>query len=76
MKFRKGAQKRYSPEVFHNIYLFLNSIKEAVKSEDGIVEIMFAKDGKVKKVKRSVNNVEDFDHIKHEFCNTLQKLGI
>ena len=39
MKFMKGTTERYSPEEFHNIYMFFNNIRQAVQKEDGVVDI-------------------------------------
>lgn len=76
MKFRKGTDRRYSPEVFHHIYEFFNSIKKAVSS-GGTVTVNFkGEDGKVRATELDVTKEDQFDYVKDEFCNTLQKLGI
>lgn len=76
MKFRKGTDRRYSPEVFHHIYEFFNNIKKAVSS-GGTVTVNFkGEDGKVRATELDVTKEDQFDYVKDEFCNTLQKLGI
>jgi len=76
MKIRKGTDRRYSPEVFHHIYEFFNGIKKAV-STGGTVTVNFKdENGKVKATTLDVTKEDQFDYVKDEFCNTLQKLGI
>lgn len=71
MKFRKGTDRRYSPEVFHHIYEFFNSIKKAVSS-GGTVTVNFkGEDGKVRATELDVTKEDQFDYVKDEFCNTL-----
>ena len=76
MAIRKGTQKRYSAEVFHNIYMFFNDLKSAVAS-GGTVRVHFiGEDNKATYRDLDVKDVEQFDQVKDEMCNTLQKLGI
>lgn len=76
MKIRKGTDRRYSPEVFHHIYEFFNGIKKAV-STGGTVTVNFKdENGKVRATTLDVTKEDQFDYVKDEFCNTLQKLGI
>lgn len=76
MKLRKGTQRRYSPEVFRNIYLFLTSVRNAVISGNTVSIPIINEAGKVELVSRDVTKEDEFDHVKDEFCKTLQKLGI
>ena len=76
MKFRKGTDRRYSPEVFQHIYDFFTDVKKAVSS-GGTVTVNFkGEDGKVRATQLDVTKEDQFDYVKDEFCNTLQKLGI
>ena len=76
MKFRKGTDRRYSPEVFQHIYDFFTNVKKAVSS-GGTVTVNFkGEDGKVRATQLNVTKEDQFDYVKDEFCNTLRKLGI
>lgn len=76
MKFRKGTDRHYSPEVFRNIYNFFDSIRTAVQ-KGTVVKLSFKDEqGKVQTTNLDVTKEDQFDHVKDEFCNTLQKLGI
>lgn len=76
MAIRKGTTRRYSPEVFHNIYMFFNDLKKAVSSGNKMRVYFLDEKNHLSFKDLDVTNVEEFDQIKDEMCNTLQKLGI
>lgn len=76
MKFRKGTSRRYSPEVFHNIYNFFKGVKDAVFNGSTVIVNYVDEQGKVQRRELDVTKEDEFDYVKEEFCNTLQKLGI
>lgn len=76
MAFRKGTTRRYSPEVFHNIYTFFDGVRQAVLNGGKVRVHFIGADNKATYKDLDVTNVEEFDQIKDEMCNTFQKLGI
>ncbi|MEE3484924.1 MAG: hypothetical protein VZQ98_11460 [Bacteroidales bacterium] len=76
MAFRKGTARRYSPEVFHNIYIFFDSVRKAVLNGEKVRVHFIGADNKATYKDLDVTNIEYFDQVKDEMCNTFQKLGI